>query len=138
MVDSFKAEDVLRVNELGCLLNPKFEKLFHIDSLNKNEKIYVYRDKDNILGFIHVSINFDIVDLLNIVVDEKMRNKGIATLLMDYMIGDLPKSVKRILLEVEENNVDALRLYNRFNFEIISERANYYRNNKALIMEKEF
>ncbi len=136
MVDSLHFEDISRVNELGSILNSKFEKLFHIDSLNNNEKIYVYKEDNKVYGFIHISINYEVVDLLNIVVDKAKRKQNIATLLMDYMIGDLPKTVIRILLEVDENNVEALKLYNKFNFQVISERNNYYGSNNAYVMEK--
>ena len=136
MVSNFIIEDIDRINELGTKLNPKFKELFHIDKLNSNEKIYVYKEDNQILGFIHISINFEIVDLLNIIVDEKYRNKGIAILLMDYMITDLPNNAMRILLEVNEKNIEAIKLYNRFNFEVINERKNYYGSDNALIMER--
>ena len=136
MVSNFIIEDIEKINELGTKLNPKFKELFHIDKLNSNEKIYVYKEDNQILGFIHISINFEIVDLLNIIVDEKYRNKGIAKLLMDYMITDLPNNAMRILLEVNEKNIEAIKLYNRFNFEVINERKNYYGSDNALIMER--
>ncbi len=136
MVSSFIVEDIDIINELGSILNPKFKELFHINDLNKNEKIYVYKENNKILGFIHISINFEVVDLLNIVVNEKERNKGIGTILMDYMITDLPSNTSRILLEVNEKNIDAIKLYYRFNFEVINERKKYYGDNNALIMER--
>lgn len=136
MVSSFVFEDIDRINELGTKLNPKFKELFHIDKLNSNEKIYVYKENNQILGFNHISINFEVVDLLNIIVDEKYRNKHIATLLMDYMITDLPNNVSRILLEVNKNNTAAIKLYYRFNFEVINERKKYYGSDNALIMER--
>ena len=136
MVSNFVIEDIDRINELGTKLNPKFKELFHIDKLNSNEKIYVYKENNQILGFIHISINFEVVDLLNIIVDEKYRNKHIATLLMDYMITDLPNNASRILLEVNKNNTAAIKLYYRFNFEVINERKNYYGSDNALIMER--
>ena len=136
MVSSFDYNDIDRINELGISLNPKFKELFHIDNLNKNEKLYVYKENNEILGFIHISINFEIVDLLNIVVDKSVRKKGIGSLLMDYMITDLPKETTRILLEVNESNLEALKFYYKFNFEVINERKNYYGKNSALIMER--
>lgn len=136
MVNSYLKEDIEAINELGVLLNPKFETLFHIDKINPNEKIYVYKENNEILGFIHIGINYEVVDLLNIIVKKEARNKGIATLLIDYMITDLPESVQKILLEVDVNNKEAIKLYYKFNFEVINTRNNYYGNNKALIMER--
>ena len=136
MVNKFALEDIDKINELGTFLNPNFKKLFHIDKLNNNEKIYVYKENNEVLGFIHISINFEVVDLLNIFVLEEYRTKGIGMILMDYMITELPKNVKRILLEVNEENKTAINFYYKFNFEVINERKNYYQNNNALIMER--
>lgn len=136
MVSNFNNDDIIFINELGSKLNPKFESLFHIDNLNSNERIYVYKENDQVLGFIHIAVNYEVVDLLNIVVREDSRNKGIGTILMDYMITELPKGVTRILLEVNESNMEAIDLYNKFNFEVISIRKNYYGDKNALIMER--
>ena len=136
MVSSFCDDDIIFINELGSRLNPKFKDLFHIEKLNSNEKIYVYKDEDQVLGFIHIAVNYEVVDLLNIIVRENIRNKGIGTMLMDYMITDLPSGIDRILLEVNESNLDAIKLYNKFNFEVINTRKNYYGDKNALIMER--
>ena len=114
MVSNFELKDINEINELGCILNPKFTTLFHIDKLNANEKIYVYKEDNHVLGFIHIATNFEIIDLLNIIVKDNMRHKGIASLLLDYMITELPKSVNRILLEVNENNEEAIKFYKKF------------------------
>ena len=136
MVSKFELIDIDSINVLGKELNPNFTKLFHIDNLNDNEIIYVYKEKEKVLGFIHIAINYEIVDILNLVVMQKERNKKIASILMDYMITDLPKSVNRILLEVNEENCIAIRFYIKFNFQIISKRKNYYNNKDAIIMER--
>ena len=136
MVNSYGFQDIDEINELGKLLNPDFNKLFHVNELNSNEKIYVYKEDNKVLGFIHISINYEVVDLLNIVVKEENRHKGIGALLLDYMITDLPNTVNRILLEVNENNDDAIKFYYKFNFELINIRKNYYGNTNALIMER--
>lgn len=136
MVSSYTNNDIEDINKLGSILNDNFDKLFHIENLNNNEKIYVYKEDNKLVGFIHISINYEVADLLNIVVSKDYRNKGIATILMDYMITDLPKDVTRILLEVNEKNISAIKLYNKFSFEIINKRKNYYGQNNALIMER--
>jgi ribosomal protein S18 acetylase RimI-like enzyme len=136
MVSEYEFKDIPQINELGKTLNSNFKKLFHINELNNNEKIYVYKEKKEILGFLQIAINYEIVDILNIVVKDNQKNRGIGSLLMDYMITELPKDVKKILLEVNENNEEAIRFYLKFNFQIINERKNYYRTNSAYIMER--
>ena len=63
MVSSFSQLDIEQINKLGNNLNPKFKELFHINNLNSNEKIYVYKEEEKVLGFIHISINYEVVDL---------------------------------------------------------------------------
>ena len=138
MVSNITSEDIQEVNNLGIQINPNFCKLFHIDNLNQNEKIYVYKDNNKVIGFIHISINYEIVDLLNIIVLEEYRKQNIATILMDYMITDLPKNIQKIMLEVNEENDIAIKFYHKFNFKIINTRKNYYGNKKAYIMERNF
>lgn len=136
MVDKLSPLDIDEVNKLGSLLNPKFKKAFHIETLNSNEYILVYKEDNKILGFIHYYINYEIVDLLNIIVKEEYRNKMIGTILMDYMITSLPKTVQKIMLEVDETNFPAIKFYYNFNFEEISRRTHYYNGNDAIIMER--
>ncbi len=136
MVDNYKVNDIAVINSLGSKLNPNFVKLFHISKLNDNERLFVYRDDKKVVGFIHFSIMYETVDLLNIIVDSDYQHQNIGTILMDYMITSLPLTVKHILLEVNEKNSSAIKLYNKFNFVEISKRRNYYNNDSALVMEK--
>ncbi len=136
MVSNYELDDLDSINELGQKINDNFKKLFHIDNLNSNEKIYVYKVNNILVGFIHISINYETADLLNIIVKEEYRKQNIASTLLDYAISELPRTVEHFLLEVNENNKAAIKLYNKFNFNIINIRKNYYKNQNALIMER--
>ena len=59
---------------------------------------------------------------------------GIATTLMNKMIDE--EEYSRIMLEVNEDNNPAIRLYNKLGFKEISLRERYYGEDTALIMEK--
>ena len=137
MINKYSIDDLNEINKLGKELNPNYQKLFHIDKLNPNEEIYVYKEDNKIIGFIHFAINYEVVDLLNIIVSKDSRDKNIGTSLIDYMINNLPKDVKRILLEVNENNQTAIEFYYKNNFKVIALRKKYYKNESALIMERE-
>ena len=136
MIYKFTNNDINDVNNLGTLLNKDFIKLFHINNLNKNEIIYVYKEKSKVIGFIHISILFETIDILNIVVDEKYQKKHIALSLMEYMLNNIPINVVNIMLEVSENNLKAINLYKKFNFLEINRRKKYYGDNDAIIMER--
>ena len=70
---------------------------------------------------------------MNVAVYEEKRNKKIASLLVDYF---LSQNNKRIILEVRESNLPAIKLYQKFNFVIINIREKYYGNENAIIMER--
>ena len=43
MISKLTKEEVQEVIQLGTMLNPNFSKLFHIENLNPNETIYIYK-----------------------------------------------------------------------------------------------
>lgn len=136
MVDNYKKDYSLEVIKLGKIINKDFEKLFNINNLNKIERIYVYIDENLIKGFIHISTNFEIIDILNIVVEPTYEKHGIGTQLINYIINNKNKEVNTIMLEVREDNIKAINFYQKNDFKIISKRKNYYQNVDALIMER--
>lgn len=138
MVSNYSLEDINKINELGKQLNLNFKKLFHIEKINPTEKILVFKERHIIKGFLHYNINYETVEILNIIVDKEYRNNKIATLLLDNLITIIPKDIKNIILEVREDNIPAIELYKKFNFEQINIRKNYYNGKNAIVMERTF
>lgn len=134
MISKLTKEDVQEVTKLGTILNPNFIKLFHIENLNPNETIYVYKENNIIKGFIHIQNGLDIIDLLNIIVKPEYRNHGIGSVLLKYIIDN--KQDKKIMLEVRSKNINAIQLYQKYDFKIINIRKNYYKDDDAIIMER--
>lgn len=133
MINKYKEEDIKDIIKLGSLVNKKFEKLFNINNLPDNEEILVYKENNKVIGFLHYLDNIDYIEFLNVAVHEEKRNKKIASLLVDYF---LSQNNKRIILEVRESNLPAIKLYQKFNFFIINIREKYYGNENAIIMER--
>lgn len=133
MINKYKEEDIKDIIKLGSLVNKKFEKLFNINNLPDNEEILVYKENNQVIGFLHYLDNIDYIEFLNVAVHEEKRNKKIASLLVDYF---LSQNNKRIILEVRESNLPAIKLYKKFNFFIINIREKYYGNENAIIMER--
>ena len=80
-----------------------------------------------IAGFALIRMAADEAELLTIAVDPKWRGKGLGRALMDAAFADLMLSpVRRMFLEVEEQNTPAIRLYRALGFEAISTRKGYY------------
>ncbi|NLL02548.1 MAG: GNAT family N-acetyltransferase [Mollicutes bacterium] len=132
MISKYSKEDINDIENLGQEVNPKFKELFHINNLKEYEIIYVYKENDKILGFLHI-LDLDKVEILNLVVDSQYRNQRIASLLLDYLFDEVSKPV---ILEVRESNIPAINLYKKFNFMEIARREKYYENENAIIMER--
>lgn len=90
--------------------------------------VYVACDaKRRIAGFALIRTVTDESELLTIAVDPKWRGKKIGQALMKAVFDDLLLSAaRRMFLEVSEDNVAAIKLYQRQGFTEISRRKGYY------------
>ena len=132
--------DIPRINELGCLLEENFSKVYSINEMleDKYSKIYVYEIDDVIVGFIIATDLTETCDILSLIVDPEYRNRKIATNLIDYLISELDENLKLITLEVRANNTAAIHLYDKFGFEVVNVRKKYYSNgDDAYLMARE-
>lgn len=102
--------------------------------LSDTDSVYNYMDKDKVLGYLEIRLVDGVIDIMNIFVNEENRKQGIATSLMEEMFNK--EDYSRIMLEVNEHNDDAIRLYNKLGFKEISLRDRYYGEDTAIIMEK--
>lgn len=96
-------------------------------------------DSNEIVGFAGIKVIIDEADIMNIVTRRDFRQMGVASSLLEYLI-DYAKSInlKKITLEVNENNLSAIHLYDKFNFDNIGIRKKYYNGvSDAIIMRKE-
>lgn len=128
--------DISKIYELGNIINKKFTNYFKMNEII-NEPIsivIVYEDNDKIVGFLHATVLYEIVDIINIVVDHDHRRQKIASSLIDYLLSELTSDVKLMTLEVNVNNHGAIKLYELFGFEIVNKRENYYGDQDAYLM----
>lgn len=120
--DNFWSYDVLE-EELEC---------------NNSYVIVAKVDENVIVGFAGLKVILDEADIMNIVVKKDFRHNGIGSVLLENLINyskDL--NLKTITLEVNENNLSAIRLYDKFSFDKLGIRKNYYDGKSdAIIMSK--
>ena len=102
--------------------------------LNDTDSIYNFMDGEIVLGYIEIRLVDGVLDIMNLFVNEENRKKGIATSLLNEIIEK--ENYNRIMLEVNENNNEAIRVYTKFGFSEISIRERYYGEDTAIIMEK--
>ena len=111
-----------------------------IDTFSSNPyvKLYTYSVDNQVVAFIQYEDIYDRFELDNIYVLKEYRNKGIASIMMDFMINEgKKKNVINITLEVREDNINAINLYKKYGFVEKAIRNNYYQNCNGILMEKE-
>ena len=138
MINNIAEKNKEQFINLGFQVNEKFDKLFSLDDINSNDNNYLfgYYVNNYLLGFIHVIRLIDELEIINVVVDKKYRNRGIGSKLIEYVISNF-NDVKNIFLEVNTNNKNAIKLYEKYNFSIVNIRKKYYGNDDCYVMRKE-
>ena len=116
----------LENNALGETLG---KDMLHDILTNPIMKAYSYIDNDKVLGYISVSFDGEILEILNFCVDINYQNKKIGKKLLNYaIINNYKLGCKSVILEVRKDNLRAIHLYESFGFKIISTRKNYYKD----------
>lgn len=92
-----------------------------------------------VVGYFGIMILNDECEILTIAVDSFYRRQHIGSDMMRFMFKFMnAKKIKTAYLEVNENNVAAIALYTKYGFEKSYTRKNYYGQDSALILKKEF
>ena len=72
---------------------------------------------------------------MNIVVKKNMRGNGFSLFLLNELINiSKEENCKSITLEVSENNIPAINLYEKFKFKQVGKRKKYYKNGDSAIL----
>lgn len=92
-----------------------------------NSKYIVAKIEDEIVGFAGINYNYDYVEIMNIVCRKNYRRKGIASVLLEKLILNSKEfNVSKIGLEVSEENIPAIKLYEKIGFKEVGRRKKYY------------
>lgn len=99
-------------------------------------KYMIYVEKNHpflLLGYIYYSEIYDRVEINQFEVEKTHRNCGIGNDLLKNFTETVEKN---ITLEVRENNKNAIHLYEKYGFQKIAIRKNYYKGIDGLLMER--
>lgn len=90
-----------------------------------------------VFGYINYWLQVEGVSLLNIAIAPEWRGLGLSRRLMALLINEaVREEIPRIVLEVRESNLPAIRLYESCGFKTTHERRDFYSNGEsALVME---
>ena len=144
--------------EIYCLFNFGEENIFvkklenesgkENKNLGENQKGGINFDKNrenekNVLGYIVFYGTIESTDIFEVAIKKEYQGRGFGKKLLIESMKDLIEDKKNIeiknkfLLEVNEKNKKALKLYKKIGFEEISIRKNYYgKDENAVIMIK--
>ena len=101
-------------------------------------KIFGLLIKNLVIGICVFLVVLDEAQINYFVINKKFRKKGFGSYFMKYLINNCEKlNLKKLLLEVSQNNFTAQRFYRRFDFSTVGIRKNYYKDGShALLKEK--
>ena len=142
--------------EIYCLFNFGEENIFVKKLENKSGKENKNRENEkNVLGYIVFYGTIESTDIFEIAIKKEYQGRGFGERLMTESMEKLVEDRKNLegnnilenegtdfsenkfLLEVNEKNARALKLYKKIGFEKISIRKNYYgKDENAVIMVK--
>lgn len=110
-------------------------EIFKEELANTNSMYLVLKYENEIVSFGGIKIILDEADIMNIVTKKDKRNQGFAKFLLNKLITIAKEqNCKTITLEVNENNLPAIKLYKDFKFKEIGKRKNYYKNGDTAIL----
>ena len=90
---------------------------------------YIYSLNKKINGFCFFKKIDDFIEIYSIFVVPEYRNKGVAKNFLDCCLKYCQeKKLKKIILDVNETNLNAIKFYKKHNFVFSGRRKNYYRN----------
>jgi [ribosomal protein S18]-alanine N-acetyltransferase len=109
----------------------------------RNTLVHRLKKGRKIIGFSVSRMAADEAEILSIAVAPPHRGRGLSGKLLLTHLGHLAgRGVRKVFLEVEENNEPARRLYERMGFTVVGRRENYYRQSdgktmNALLMRRD-
>ena len=144
MIDITKMEmHTMRLSdleEIKNILQTDFDdfwnfEIFKEELVNNNSSYLVLRYDNEIVCFGGIKIILDEANIMDIVTRKDKRNQGFARFVLNELINiSKEQNCTSITLEVNENNLPAIHLYELFDFKEVGRRKNYYKNGDTAIL----
>lgn len=139
---TLKDLDAIYEIEQSSFVNPwKKSDIEYEISANPVNVFLVALSENTVVGYLDFLITFNSASIVQIATKSDVRNRHIATYLLNEMFKILPskgeEKVEFVTLEVRQSNDIAFSMYKKFGFEFITIKKNYYANGEdALYMVK--
>lgn len=130
--------EAISLVERACFVSPWSRDSLYKDVVeNESAHYYVAELGGEIIAYAGMWYIIDEGHITNVAVSPAHREKGLASKILEYMIGEARLSgIRAFTLEVRASNAPAIRLYTKFGFEGVGIRPGYYieENEDALVM----
>ena len=128
------------LEELKYTLQTDFDdfwnfEIFKEELVNTNSNYLVLRYDNEIVCFGGIKIILDEANIMDIVTRKDKRNQGFAKFVLNELINiSKEQNCASITLEVRENNMPAIHLYELFDFKEVGRRKKYYKDGDTAIL----
>jgi [ribosomal protein S18]-alanine N-acetyltransferase len=145
VVEGARPRDALTLSQLHAASfhrgwsENEFEQLL----AERNTLTHRLRAGSETIGFIISRLAADEAEILSVAIDSPWRGRGLSGQLLQTHLGHLAgHGIRTVFLEVEENNLPAVKLYKRYGFQVVGRREQYYREPSgqllsALVMQRD-
>ena len=127
----------LKKENIEMIDNTFIDKDLVIDELENNPfaKILVLIENNEVIGYIYYSDIYERAEINQFEINEIHRSCGKGNFLLKKMIEAVEKDIS---LEVRENNIPAISLYEKNGFEKKAIRKGYYKGIDGILMERKY
>lgn len=128
------------LEEIKDILQTDFDDLWNFEIFkeelgNTNSRYLVLRYENEIVCFGGIKIILDEATLMDIVTKKNKRHQGFAKFVLNELLTIAnEENCSSMTLEVRENNLPAIHLYEQFAFKEVGRRKNYYKNGDTAIL----
>lgn len=134
-------EDVLEI-ERSTFSFPWPQNSFYREIINNDYAYYFtarLKDENKIIGYGGIWVLFDEAHITTLAVHPLYRQAGVGSILLSHLLKEaLSRGACQVFLEVRDSNLAARTLYEKYDFEMIGRRKNYYYHEDALLMVHKF
>ena len=138
-IKEIKEKDIELCYEIDSKTISLWSKKQWVDEFAKEgTKVFGILLSNLVIGICVIHVVLDEAYINYFVINPKFRERGFGSNLMTYLIKRCKKlNIRKLLLEVSENNLTAEKFYTRFDFFTVGIRKNYYKDgSNALLKEK--
>lgn len=109
----------IKINEFDDFWN---ENILKTDVCSPTSYYIIAKNKEEILGFAGLNIILDEAHIVNIAVKKDMRKQRIGSKLLQALIEKATSISSIITLEVNEQNIPAINLYQKYGFQTVRKK----------------